>query len=184
MTAEAGHSSSRAYFDQDGNLHLNGASVFNAAESDITSTLNLSGDVTATPTELNTLAGVTGGTASASKAVVLDANKQISGMKRHVTTKSSDGAITVTDSIIKITKAGVCALTLADPASGDDGTVITIVSTTANAHTVSNAAGSGFNAGGSSSDVGTFSGAIGDNLVVMALGSKWHVLSSVGVTLG
>ena len=35
MAAEAGHEPNRAYFDQSGNLHLNGASLFNGAEADI-----------------------------------------------------------------------------------------------------------------------------------------------------
>lgn len=35
MGAEAGHFASRVYFDAAGNLHLNGASLFNAAEVDI-----------------------------------------------------------------------------------------------------------------------------------------------------
>lgn len=39
MTAEAGHHPNRAYFDQSGNLHLNGASVFNDGEADISGAL-------------------------------------------------------------------------------------------------------------------------------------------------
>lgn len=35
MAAEAGHEPNRAYIDQAGNLHLNGASLFNASEADI-----------------------------------------------------------------------------------------------------------------------------------------------------
>ena len=34
MAAEAGHEASRAYMDQSGNLHLNGASVFDGSEVD------------------------------------------------------------------------------------------------------------------------------------------------------
>jgi hypothetical protein len=34
MSAETGHQPNRAYFDQAGNLHLNGASVFDANEVD------------------------------------------------------------------------------------------------------------------------------------------------------
>jgi hypothetical protein len=35
MAAEAGHAANRAYFDQAGNLHINGASVFDAGENDL-----------------------------------------------------------------------------------------------------------------------------------------------------
>jgi hypothetical protein len=184
MSAESGHAASRVYIGQDGHLHLNGAKVYDGSETDITSTLNLSGDVTATPTELNTLAGVTAGTVSASKAVVVDSNGQISGLKKKVTAASADGAITIADGIVKITKSSAAALTLADPSSGQEGTRILITAQTAQAHTVSNAAGSGFNAGGSASDVATFGGAIGDSIDIVAINAKWNVVSATNVTLG
>jgi hypothetical protein len=75
-------------------------------------------------------------------------------------------------------------LTIADPVSTvQDGVKLTIISTTANAHTLSNAAGSGFNAGGAATDIGTFGGAIGDNIVILAYQGKWLVLSKINVTL-
>ncbi|MCI0349389.1 MAG: hypothetical protein L0Z53_08185 [Acidobacteriales bacterium] len=40
MATEAGHVSNRAYFDQGGNLHLNGASLFNDAEVDIAASMD------------------------------------------------------------------------------------------------------------------------------------------------
>lgn len=142
-----------------------------------------------TTAELDKLHSVTGGTASASKAVVLDANKGVTGLGavgslEPVATASGDGAITIAPGLVKITKGSAAALTLADPAAGDEGTVIRIVSTTAFAHTISNAAGSGFNAGGAGSDVATLGGALGDGLTVVALGSKWYVLGSINATLG
>ena len=101
---------------------------------------------------------------------------------------SADGIVTITaySQTIYITKAGVCALTLADPtATTHDGTRLTFMSTTANAHTVSNAAGSGFNGAGSGSDVATFGAAVGNNLTVEAYQGKWYVIgTSVGITLG
>lgn len=39
MAAEAGHAASRAYFAQDGSLHLNGAALFDANEVDQSSAL-------------------------------------------------------------------------------------------------------------------------------------------------
>lgn len=38
MAAEAGHAANRAYFDQAGAIHLNGASLFDANETDMTVT--------------------------------------------------------------------------------------------------------------------------------------------------
>jgi len=96
-----------------------------------------------------------------------------------------DGAVAITEGNLVITKAGVAALTIADPTVlVDDFKKLTIVSATAQAHTLSNAAGSGFNAGGAAADVGTFGGAIGDGIRLMAYGGKWLVLNAKNVTLG
>jgi hypothetical protein len=63
--------------------------------------------ITATPAELNTLAGVTAGAASASKAVVLDANKAVAGITRKVLTKSANYTVTAADSRAVILVTGV-----------------------------------------------------------------------------
>src|SRR5581483_4949515 len=100
--------------------------------------------------------------------------------KQAQTVVSVDGAIAIPtkSTTFVITKAGVAAMTLADPTAGThDGVRLTFLSTTANAHTLSNAAGSGFNAGGAASDVGTFGGAKGDNIVVEAYNGAWYVVS-------
>lgn len=107
------------------------------------------------------------------------------GFKHQVTVASADGAITAKSGIVYITKAGAAALTLADPtATVDDGKELLFMSTTANAHTVSNAAGSGFNGGGAAADVGTFGAAIANYLRVTAYNGKWYVTGNVNVTLG
>lgn len=97
---------------------------------------------------------------------------------------SADGAVSLKSGTVYITKASAAALTIADPtATVDDGKVLRVIATTAHAHTLSNAAGSGFNAGGAGSDVGTFGGAKGDNIILTAYQGKWYVASSVNVTL-
>lgn len=97
---------------------------------------------------------------------------------------SADGAVPIKRSTCIITKAGVAALTLADPtADAHDGVEMTFISATANAHTLSNAAGSGFNAGGAGTDVGTFGGAKGDGITVVAYQGKWYVKTKTNVTL-
>jgi hypothetical protein len=59
--------------------------------------------VTATGTEINTLAGVTAGTAAASKAVVLDANKGITGFRStsavNPTTQAAAGTLNSTGTL-------------------------------------------------------------------------------------
>lgn len=145
------------------------------------------GSADLTEAELEMLDGITAGTAAASKAIVLDANKEIRGMGHghKVTVASADGAISVKTGVVVVTKAGVAALTLADPtATDDDGCELLIISATAQAHTVSNAAGSGFNGGGASADVGTFGGAKGDNMRLVAYQGDWYTVSLRNVTLG
>lgn len=97
---------------------------------------------------------------------------------------SGDGAITIANSIVYITKGSAAALTLADPtATTHDGIIIWIVATTGYAHTIDNSAGSGFNGGGAGADVCTFTAAAGNNLAVIAYQGVWYVLNNVNGTL-
>jgi len=138
--------------------------------------------------EIGVLDQVVPGTAGASKALVADASKDVrgAGVARKPTAASADGAIAVKNGTVFITKGSAAALTLADPvATDDDGCELHIVSTTAFAHTVSNAAGSGFNAGGASKDVATFGAAVGNSFTIQAYQGKWYVVNTpAGVTLG
>jgi hypothetical protein len=92
---------------------------------------------------------------------------------------TADGAIAVPAYNLThfITKAGVAALTIVDPtATTHDGVTLTFVATTANAHTLSNAAGSGFfSSGGGTKDIATFGGAIGDGFTIIAYQGKWYI---------
>ncbi len=100
-----------------------------------------------------------------------------------VRTYGASGAITIPDKdgVAILNKAGVGAMTLADPTKAQDGRRLTINSSTAQAHTVTNT--TGFNAGGSGGDVATFGGAIGDGLEVMAVNGVWNVLDKTNVTI-
>ena len=89
------------------------------------SEINKLSGITATTTELNTVAGVTAGTVSASKALVVDGNKDLSGIRNITTTGSISGAI------------GVSATTLTGTLSTASQPNITSVGTLANL-TVSN----------------------------------------------
>lgn len=105
---------------------------------------------------------------------------------------SADGAIDISlknfpDTVL-ITKGTACALTLAAPTAGvpakggHDGMRITIYSTTAAAHTVTQTS-PGFNNGSTASDVGTFGAAIGNYLVVEAYNGIWYTVGNLNVTL-
>lgn len=88
-----------------------------------------------------------------------------------VTTASADGAITLYSGIVKITKAGVCAMTLAAPVL--DGRVLVFDSATANAHTLTITAG--LRGAGAGADVLTWGGAIGDGITLYSSGGAWYV---------
>lgn len=106
----------------------------------------------------------------------------------NVTVASANGAIAISPGVIEITKAGVAAMTLAaptagGPGTGNDGQRITIVSTTANAHTVT-FTGATLNAGvAAAKTTATFAAFIGAGIEVMAMNAVWIMISSQGVTL-
>ena len=85
-----------------------------------------------------------------------------------------------------VTKAGVAALTLAAPvagkisAGGNDGVYITIVSTTAYAHTVT--ATGILNNGSASVNVATFAAYPGASIDLMAYNGQWYVTGSTAIT--
>lgn len=109
--------------------------------------------------------------------------------KNPVVAVTADGAIAVpsgnTDYFI--TKAGVAAMTIADPANNaaTNGKRLQFISATANAHTLDNSAGSGFfSSGGATKDVATWGGAIGDRLTIEAYAGKWYIVDLLNITLG
>jgi hypothetical protein len=96
---------------------------------------------------------------------------------------SVNGAITPPrkNTLIVLTKAGVAAMTLAGPSKADNGIVVTIKSSTANAHTVTYTAG--FYADTTSSDVATFAAKDGASITLVADGGKWGVVALGNVTI-
>ncbi len=94
-------------------------------------------------------------------------------------TASADGAITLlAGGIVEITKAGVCALTLANPQA--DGCLLFISSKTAQAHTVTVA--DGLHGLGAGEDVGTFGGAIDDGCILASINGYWVQVANTNVT--
>lgn len=95
-----------------------------------------------------------------------------------------DGAIASLAGTVILNKAGAIAATLAAPTDVvDDGKILRVISITAQAHTVTQAA-PGFNNGGAASDVATFGAAIGNCFTCIAHGGIWFVTAKQGVTLG
>ena len=98
---------------------------------------------------------------------------------------TASGAVSVVGATNFITKAGVAALTLAAPVAGStgtgqDGTIITFLSTTAYAHTIT--ATGLLQTGSASVNVATFAAYAGASLTLVAYNGKWIVLSAVGIT--
>ncbi len=94
---------------------------------------------------------------------------------------SASGAVNIKASTVVLTKAGVAVMTINDPTSGtQDGLVMKFISSTSQAHTVSNAAGSGWNNGGG--NTATFGGAKGDGFTAIAFGGKWLVVVAKNVS--
>ncbi len=112
-------------------------------------------------------------------------NRQDGGQRsapRRVLVLADDGAITIADGVVFVTKAAGAAITIADPPAGMDGAILTIISTTAAAHTVTYTAG--FAASETSGDVATFGGAAGDNMTIVACDGVWYATNLTNVTLG
>lgn len=95
---------------------------------------------------------------------------------------SADGAITIAAGVVIITKGSAAAITIDNPPVSMNGATLTIVSTTAAAHTVTYTAG--FGGGTTSRDVATWGGAINDGMVIVAYEGVWYVSSTRNVTLG
>ena len=127
-------------------------------------------EITATAAEINLLDGVT---ATAAELNLNDKEAQ---------TMTADGAITIKNGIVKLNKAGVLAATLANPTDvTDDGKRLTILALQAQANTVT--VTGGFGNGGAGEDVATFSGAIGDNLNLIASGGFWYLTGAHQVSI-
>lgn len=95
---------------------------------------------------------------------------------------SGDGAVSIKNGVVTITKGTAAAVTIANPtATTDDFKRLSIVSTTAAAHTVTLTGG--FGNGGTSYDVATFAAAIGAGLHLIAFGGYWYVTGNQGITL-
>lgn len=93
---------------------------------------------------------------------------------------STDGAITLANGVVYITKGSAAALTIEAPPSEGVHT-LDIISTTAYAHTLTHTAG--FGGGTTNRDVATWGGAISDGMRLIGIGGVWYVGSTRNVTI-
>jgi hypothetical protein len=96
----------------------------------------------------------------------------------------ADGAITppTYSTIVTLNKATAAAMTLVSPSGIADGTLMTILSTTAAAHTVTYTPG--FYGDTTSSDVALFAAKVGASATFIACRGLWGVYALANVTLG
>ena len=98
---------------------------------------------------------------------------------------AANGAISIKEGTVFLTKAGVAAMTLAVPtagaqsAGGDDGRELTVIDTTGNAHTVTTPS-NGING---NKHIATFGGTTGQFGTLIAYNGVWYLAASSGVTL-
>jgi hypothetical protein len=90
-----------------------------------------------------------------------------------------DGAITISNGIVELTKSTASAITLADPDA--NGLFLAISSKTAAAHTVT--ISSGLHGLGASENVCTFGGAIDDCIFLASARGYWVQVANVNVTV-
>ena len=91
---------------------------------------------------------------------------------------TGDGAITLESGIVMLTKATPAAVTIAPP--DRDGQFLWIVTTTAQAHVVTQST-VGFNAKGASGTA-TWAAAIGNGLLLVSYNGNWYA-GAFGVTI-
>lgn len=102
---------------------------------------------------------------------------------QNVTTIPGDGAITITPGTVVLSKGSAAAITLAAPAS-QDGTKITVTSTTAFAHVITFPATTLFNGTTGAKTTATFAAFKGASVVFIAIGTSWLVEAVNNVTIG
>jgi hypothetical protein len=93
---------------------------------------------------------------------------------------TASGAIDVATGIVTLS-GGILAMTLAAPTGDQEGTRMNIRSKSAHAHTVTFTGG--LNGAGASQDVGTFGGAIGDGIELIAVNLVWQIVANRNVTV-
>lgn len=97
-----------------------------------------------------------------------------------VTTISGDGAITIASGVVVLTKGSAAAITLAAPSS-QNGTRITVISTTDFAHVITVTGGLWDGTAGANTTA-TFSAVRGASCTFVAQGTAWYVESLNAVT--
>lgn len=120
--------------------------------------------------------------ATATAGVTIDGLLIKDGNVGAVQAITGDGAITIQNAIVVLSKGSAAAITLAAPTAGThDKIEIEVIAISAQAHVITGGV-DGFNAKGSSGTA-TFGGAIGDSVTFRAYNGHWYTTSKVNVTI-
>lgn len=150
-------------------IEIAGADDFQLTANTFTA---LSGSTIAT----NTIAETTAGSGVTIDGLLV--KDGIVGTRQAIT---GDGAITVQNANVYLSKGSAAAITIVAPTAGtQDGLRITVIAATAQAHVIT-CATDGFNAKGASGTL-TFGGAIGDSVTIVADTGHWYATARVNVT--
>lgn len=103
--------------------------------------------------------------------------------RKPITAYSANGAIDPTIDIAKLAKTSAAAMTLAAPATANDGHELQILSTTAYAHTITSTDLIDDGVTGGSKDLITLAAYAGAGCTLVACGGKWIVKSSTAATI-
>lgn len=103
--------------------------------------------------------------------------------KNVVTTISGDGAITIAEGIVKLTKGSAAAITLAAPTAAQEGTTIRVISNSAFAHVITATGLLDDGVTGGSKNTATFGAFAGASIELVAINLKWSVLAKNVVTV-
>jgi len=104
-------------------------------------------------------------------------------VQNQVTAYAANGALALTPGTATLTKAGVNAMTLAAPTVAQEGLILTVISQTANAHTITATGLLDDGVTGGSKTTATFAAFAGAAVTLMASNLKWAVVSLKAVTI-
>lgn len=99
------------------------------------------------------------------------------------TAYTASGALTIAPGLSMLGCSGACAMTIASPTTAQNGIIMIIMASTAQAHTVTYAT-VGFNGNTTNTDVCTMGAGLADNLVIIARSTVWWTISTRNCTLG
>jgi hypothetical protein len=116
-------------------------------------------------------------------ASLRDVIKYLANQTHPVRVLTADGAVPIKSGVVEIAKTSAAALTIAAPTTAQNGTVITILNSTAYAHVVT-FTGSTLNNGTSAAKTTiTFPTYVGGSFRIISDGGKWYLNGLTAATV-